>query len=79
MLIFYGLCASTCLVLASLFILFATLMYVICVFVCYLCAVLQAKKAVDSAPTVLKSGIAKAEAEGIADTLKALGGVVELE
>ena len=38
----------------------------------------KAKKAVDGVPTVLKTGMSKAEAEGLQESLKALGGVIEL-
>ena len=42
-------------------------------------SLVDSKKFVESAPKVLKEGVAKEEAEKIIATLKALGGVVVME
>ena len=42
-------------------------------------SLVDSKKFVESAPKLMKEGVAKEEAEKIIETLKALGGVVKME
>lgn len=42
-------------------------------------SLVDSKKFVESAPKMMKEGVAKEEAEKIIETLKALGGVVKME